>query len=149
MAGVRFSAQTAEITTGTTLKTVLMITAAANVRVLVREVSVSFKGVTSTDAPILVQVLRFSTAGTFTSLTPVKNNDGDDETLQVTAGHTATAEPTPGDVLVREEVHPQGGAFLWQATYGDEFVVKGGSRLGVSVTAGASTSCVARIRGEE
>ena len=148
MAGVKGTAQTAEITTGTSKITLLQIVAAANVRALVKEISVSFKGVTNTDAPILVQVHRQTSAGTMSALTLNKMNEGDDETLQTTGLHTATAEPTTGAEVLGEEVHPQGG-YTWQAPFGGEIVVKGGNRLGIAVTAAVSVSAKARIVFEE
>lgn len=148
MAGVKFAAQSGEIASGTSTKTLLQIAAASNHRVMVREISVSFKGTSATAAPVKVDVLRQSDAGTMSSLTPVKLNSADDETLQTTAQHTATAEPSAGDVLKTEEVHPQTG-FLWQAPFGGEIVVPGGTRLAVRVTAGADVNAVARIEGEE
>lgn len=148
MSGVGLRAQTDEITTGTSVKTLLQIEAAANHRVKVREISVSFKGTTNSDAPIKVDVLRQTTAGTLSSLTLVKDSPGDDETLQTAATHTATAEPTAGDILMSEEVHPQTG-FVWQAPFGGEMIVPGGTRLGIRATAGVSVSAVARLVGEE
>lgn len=149
MSAVGFAAQTAQIATGTAIKTLLQVVAAANHAIKVREISVSFKGVSNTDAPILVRVLRQSTAGTMSALTPVKSpNDDSDETLQVTAQHTATAEPTAGDVLKTELVHPQTG-FLWQPRFGEEIKVGGGDRIGIDVTATVDVNAVARIEGEE
>lgn len=148
MAGVRFTAVTAEIATGTALKTLIQIVAPANQRLKIDEISISFKGVVATDSPILVEVLRQTTAGTMTALAPVKNNDGDPETLQVTALHTATAEPTAGDVLKRWLVHPQAGR-PWQAPFSRELIVKGGGRLGLRVTAAASVNALVEVGGEE
>lgn len=149
MAGLIGIAQTAEIATGTSAKTLLQLVAPANQRLKVREISISFKGVTSTDAPILVDILRQTDAGTMSALTINPDDAGYDETLQATAQHTATVEPTAGVVLLREEVHPQGGAFLWQARFAGERTVKGGTRLGVRVTAGVSVSAVTRLEYEE
>jgi hypothetical protein len=148
MAGVRFTATTAKISTGTALKTLIQVVAAANHRLLIDEISISFDGVVQTDEPILVEVLRQTTAGTMTALTCRKNNDADDETLQVTAQHTATAEPTAGDLLKSWLVHPQTGR-PWQAPFGREIVVKGSGRLGIRVTAAASVDAVVEIGGEE
>jgi hypothetical protein len=148
MAGVRFAAVTGEVATGTSAKTILQVVAASNQRVLVDEVAVSFKGMSATDAPILVEVLRQTTAGTMSSLTPRKLHDGDDESLQVTAQHSATSEPTAGDVLLAQLIHPQTG-YTWQAPFGRQLHVKGGGRLGVRVTAGVSVNCVARVVAEE
>jgi hypothetical protein len=144
MAGVLGHATTAEITTGTSLKTLLQVVAASNHRIKILGIEVYFKGIVGTDAPIRVRILRQTTAGTMSSLTPVKNCDGDDETLQTTAQHTATAEPTAGDILKTWEVHPQTGlVFLFPM--GQEIIVKGGGRLGVDVLAGVSTSAVASL----
>jgi hypothetical protein len=148
MAGIRFSAVTGEVATGTSTKTILQILAAANHQVLVDEIAVSFQGTSATDAPILVEVLRQNSAGTMTSLTPKKVHDGDDESLQVSAQHSATAEPTAGDVLLAQLVHPQSG-YTWQAPFARQIKVKGGSRLGVRVTAGVGVDCVCRMFGEE
>lgn len=104
MAGVRFAGSQTEISTGTSVKTLLQVVAATNQRVLIKEWSMSFKGTSNTAAPILAEALVQSTAGTMTSLTLVLINAADNETLQTTAQHTATAEPTAGNVLMREEI---------------------------------------------
>lgn len=149
MAGVAFKAQTAAITTGTSIKTLLQIVAATNVRIKVNEWSVSFNGTSNTATPHLVEVLRQTSAGTMSSLTLVKNNSADSETLQSTALHTATAEPTDSSaILFTEEVHPQTG-YTWQAPFGGEIIVPGGGKLGLRVTCAASVSAVARMGCEE
>lgn len=148
MAGVGWKAQTGEVATGTSLKTILQVVAASNHGLLVNELSISFKGVSNTATPILVQVYRQTTAGTMSSLTPVKDPDDTDETLQVTAQHTATVEPTKTDLLRSELVHPQTG-FSWQAPFGREIKVGGGDRLAILVTAGADVNCVAFMAGTE
>ena len=63
MAGILAVAQTGEISTGTSQKTLLQIVAATNHRVLVKEWSISFKGVSNTAAPIEVELLRQTDAG--------------------------------------------------------------------------------------
>lgn len=144
MAGLLFRGVTPEITTGTSLITVWKLTAPSNHRVYVRKIDVSFKGIVVTDAPILVQLYQLTSAGTFTSLSPVKELASDPETIQTTMGHTATStEPTKGNLLDGGEVHPQTGRRfgpLW---------VQGGDRIGVVITAGASTSVVVAVTGEE
>lgn len=143
MAGLLVRANTAQVATGTSLKTIMQIVAASNHRIVIPIISVSFEGISATDAPIDVQIMRQSTAGTMSSLTLAKDNDADDETIQTTAQHTATAEPTAGDVLARKLVHPQG-----RADFGP-FVVKGGGRLGITTTAGVSVDCVVSALIEE
>lgn len=148
MAGNRFKAVTGQISTGTSAKTLLQIVAATNQKVLIDEISISFNGVSTTAEPIKVDVLRQTTAGTMSALTLVKDPDDFDETIQTTAQHTASAEPTAGDVLLSEHVHPQQG-YTWQAPLGREIRIGGGDRLGIRVTAAASVSAIARVCGEE
>jgi len=149
MSGVRFSARTAEVAlTAATAKTVVQIVAASNHRVLVTAFYAFFDGVSPTAEPVVVRVLRQTTAGTMSSLTPVKLNNSDDETLQTTAQHTATAEPTAGDVLFAMEVHPQTG-YKELRPLGQEFVVPGGGRLGIECTAPAGVNVIAGFEGDE
>src|SRR6202011_341028 len=144
MAGVNISIQTAKIATGNSAKTLLQLVAAAQQRVKVKEISISFDGVSNTGVPILVEVVRQTSAGTMSAQTIRKWNNSDGETLQTTAQNTATAEPTDsGDVPVAEQVHPQQG-FLWQARYADELIAKGGERLGIRVTAAVGVNAVVR-----
>lgn len=144
MSGVKFRANTGQVATGTAAKTIMQLVAASNHRIIVSKIVVSFEGVTATDAPIQVRVLRQTTAGTMSALTPVKDSDSDDETLQTTAQHTATAEPTAGDVLESQLVHPQSSR-----VFVGPYIVKGGGRLGVEVTSGVNIDCIVSAYGEE
>lgn len=148
MAGNRFKGTKSGISTGTSIKTLLQIVAASNHKVLIDEISISFAGTSNTAAPILVQIARNTDAGTMTSLTLVKDPDDWDETIQTTAQHTATVEPTQGTVIMEEYVHPQTG-YTWQAPFGKQIAIGGGDRLGIAVTAGASVSAAVRVCGEE
>lgn len=148
MSGVRLKAVTGAIATGTAAKTLIQLVAAANHGVLVDELAVSFAGTSPTATPIKVDVVRQTDAGTSSALTPVKDPDDTDETLQTTARHTATVEPTTTDVLMTEYVHPQTG-FLWQAPFGKAIKIGGGDRLGIRVTAVADVNAVARMVAEE
>ena len=149
MAGLGFAAQTASIATGTSLKTLAQVVAATNTRAKVREWSISFDGTSNTATPILVEVVRQTSAGTMSSLTLRKQNTSDSETLQTTGLHTATAEPTDGgDVPFAELVHPQTG-YTWQSPFGGEWIVPGGGRLGLRVTAAAGVNARVRLIGEE
>ena len=150
MAGVAFTIQSAASNaTTTSTKTLAQVVAATNQRVKVKEISISFQGTNVTAAPIEVDILRQTTAGTMSANTPSKVNSSDSETLQTTAQENATAEPTAGAVLYTEFVHPQTG-FLWQAPFGGEFIVPGGTRLGVRVvTPGASVNFACRMVCEE
>lgn len=142
MAGVLLTASTAEVAlSAATAKTILQVVAASNHRVKVLGWGVYFDGVSPTEAPVVVDLQRQTSAGTMTSLTPTKNNDSDDETLQTTAQHTATSEPSSGDSLKKIEVHPQTG-YEWIAPFGQEVIIKGGGRLGIKCTAPAACNAI-------
>jgi len=149
MAGVYFTAATGEVAISTSLITVLQVVAASNHAVHVHEWSVAFQGIDNTHAPIWVRLCRQTTAGTMSALTLRKDPDDTDETLQTTALHTATAEPTLGDILWSGYVPPQQG-FIWQPGPHDRPVkIGGGDRLAIAVVADNATSCAASMRCEE
>lgn len=144
MACQRITFVTGELfSVATALKTMLQIITATNVRLRIMEIHIAGKGVVSTNAPALWQVTYQSTAGTplAGSTTPVgkKWNQSNGETVQTTsqAGHASavspwTAEPTPGDLVHAEEVHPQGRAIISFGPNGLD--VKGGGRVGITCT---------------
>jgi len=144
MAGVRGIAAKAtdEDLAAATAETVLQLVAAANHRVLVVEWGISFDGTVNTNEPVTVELLLQTNAGTSSSLTVQKMNEGDNETLQTTALQDFAAEPT-GTTIVAPPVlvHPQGG-YTWQA---GGFVLPipiiGGSRLGMRCTAPDAVNC--------
>lgn len=149
MAAFQFSAVTAEIAlTAATAKTVLQVVAPTNHRVKVLSWGVYFDGVSSAAEPVQVRLLRQTTAGTMTSLTLVKRDNSLSETIQSTAQHTATAEPTAGDVLEGKEVHAQGG-YEKIFPFGQEIIIGGGGRLGIECTAPAGVNVRAELICEE
>lgn len=149
MAGVRGTATTGAVAlAAATAKTVNQLVAAANHRVGVKGFSVAFDGASPTAVPVKVELVRQSTAGTSSALTPVKKNEADDETLQTTARHTATVEPTTSDVVETIYVHPQGN-FKQYYPLGEEVWVMGGNRLGIRVTAPATVNVIAQFDFEE
>ena len=150
MAGLLCIAQPGAIATGTSVKTLIQLLAATNQRCKIKEVSISFDGVSNTATPIKVELVTQTSAGTLTNTTTVRKADNSAaETVQTTCKDTATSEPTDsGDVKMAEFVHPQTG-FIWQAPFGGELEIKGAERLGLRVTAGASVNALARIVFEE
>jgi hypothetical protein len=128
----------------------LQIVAAAQVRALINEISISFDGVTNSATPILCDMMRQTSAGTSSALAIRKTNNGDQETLQTSCIYNFTAEPTDDALtpLWAELIHPQTG-LTWQAPYGQEIAVQGGTRLGLRVTAPAGVNCVMRMKGQE
>lgn len=149
MAATYCIAQTAEIAlTAATAKTVIQITTPTNRRARVLGWGVFFDGVSTTAEPVQVRLLRQTTAGTMSSLTPVLLDGGLTLTIQTTAQHTATAEPTAGNVLDIAEVHPQQG-YEKQYIPGQEPIVGSGGRVGIECTAPATVNVRAKIIFEE
>lgn len=148
MAGIICVATTAEIAlAAATAKTVVQIVAPANQRLKVVSWGVFFDGTSPSAEPVQVRLLRQTTAGTMTALTPVNQGVGS-ETIQSTAQHTATAEPTAGNVLRSREVHPQSG-YECIFPLGQEVLVPGGGRLGIECTAPGTVNVRAEIVYEE
>lgn len=95
-----------------TSKSVLQVKAAANQRVLIRQLRFFGKQPAGgTDTPVKVRMTRSSANfGTFSAATPGKNNPSNGETVQTTCGANASAEPTtPSDSGLWWEVQPQLG----------------------------------------
>lgn len=149
MAAFIGQATTAEIAlTAATARTVIQLVAASNHRVKLLAYGVYFDGTSSSAEPVQVRLLRQTTAGTMSSLTPTKRDDSIAETLQTTAQHSATAEPTAGDVLEVKEVHPQGG-YEKVFPFGQEIIIGGGDRAGIECTAPAGVNVRAEMIFEE
>jgi hypothetical protein len=149
MAAFQGIAQTTEVTlTAATAETVIQLIAATNHRVKILRWGVFFDGTAVANEPVQVRLLRQTTAGTMSSLTPVKLDNSLGESLQTTAQHTATAEPTAGDVVDVVEVHPQSG---YEIIYplGQEVIIGGGDRVGIECTAPDGVNVRAKIVFEE
>jgi hypothetical protein len=125
-------------------KTVLQIVGSTYCRALVKAWEVSMDGADSTKTPVLVELIRQTTAGTSSSLTLVKHDEAS-VAATGTALQTFTAEPTAGDVLASVYLSPAGGIYSYQFPLGDEPVVAVSGRLGIRVTtvAGSGTPNVA------
>lgn len=149
MAAFQGQAVTAEIAlSAATAKTVVQVVAATNHRVKILGWGVFFDGTSTTAEPVQVRLLRQTTAGTMSALTPTKRDDSIAETLLTTAQHTATAEPTAGDLLEAVEVHPQ-QSFMIMYPLGSEPIIGGGDRVGIECTAPATVNVRAQVLFEE
>jgi hypothetical protein len=93
----------------------------------------------------LVVVEKQSDAGTTSALTPIRITPGS-ETLQSTARHSASGEPTSAAVIHRLRTNV--GASLLK-TPEDFIVLAGGERLGVKVTSASSVNITTTIIYEE
>ena len=143
------SASVAGVSTGTALKTIIQLVAPADQDVALTEWKIGFHGVNNTAEPIKVQLVRQTTAGTMSALTPrIKDGRLTGSTLRTTAQHTATAEPTTTDILDSWTIHPQtsGG---WQWSEKTEIVIGATQRVGLIVTAANTVACDATLDFEE
>lgn len=148
MAGLFCTAQTTEeALAAATAETIIQLVAPTNQRVRVLGWGVFFDGTSATAAPVEVRIVRQTTAGTASALTPVLNQPAS-ETIQTTAQQDFSAEPTSTDVLDVVEVHPQGGYEKWFPP-GYEIIMAGGTRLGLECTAPAIVNVRAKIYFEE
>jgi hypothetical protein len=118
----------------------LQAVAPANIRVKILGWGVAFDGILTTGQPVQIRLLRQTTAGTMSALTPV-NTNAVAEAIQTTAQQNATAEPTAGNILYIGAIHPQQG-ILVQFPYGQELIIPGGGRVGVEVNVPAGQSAV-------
>ena len=142
-------AQTDEVAlAAATVKTVVQLVAPSNHRLKILRWGVWFDGTSGSAEPVQVELKRQTTAGTMSALTLVKQDDSIAETLQATAQHTATVEPTEGDVLDIKEVHPQ-SAYEIIYPLGQEIIVGGGDRVGIACNAPAIVNVRAQIVYEE
>lgn len=138
------------VATGTAVKTILQVAAAAQERLVIDELSITFDGTTATATPVLVQLVAQSTAGTGgTTVTPTEPDQASG-TATVTAlkgpAGTWTAEPTTGDVLREWRVPPTSGLVL-QFPLGKQPRSAVGGRLAIRVTAAATVNATAALAG--
>lgn len=148
MAGLFCTAQTTEEALGAaTAETIIQLVSPTNQRVRVLGWGVFFDGTSATAEPVQVRVLRQTSAGTSSALTPVLNQPAS-ETIQTTALQDFSAEPSASDVLDVVECHPQGGYEKWFPP-GYEIIMAGGTRLGLECTAPAIVNVRAKFYFEE
>jgi hypothetical protein len=130
--------------TAATPKTVLQIATPSTIRARVCEVVVGFDGVTASDAPVLVELVRQTSAGTGTAVTPLPLDPAAPASLP-TALKNHSAEPSGPTVLRAWRVTPAGGLFV-VPFIGDEQPVVGASGwLGVRCTAAVGVNANAQL----
>lgn len=146
MAGIKATLTTsADVSTGTSNKTILALTAPANTPLVVSRASISFNGNSPTAAKILVQILRTASGGSgSSSRSPAKINASDSESPQASGAENFASGPHSGTVVFEEYVHPQGGY-----TTPESIKIKAGETLAINTTAAAAVNCRARFVFEE
>jgi hypothetical protein len=139
-----------DVATGTALKTVLQVAAAAQERLVPKSIDISFDSVSASAVPVLVRLYVQTTAGTGgTTVTPAKwDQTAGTPTISALKGPagTWTAEPTATDILASWRIPPTSGMVM-QLPLGDEVQSAVGGRLAITVTAGASVNATVTMRG--
>lgn len=149
MARTKFAITTGEIATGTSAKYLLMVKSTTNRRMLLNNITVSFKGTDLTGAPIRVQLMRTTTNSSYgTAVTPAKLISAQSESLAVTALQDFS-DDVGGTEIHAEEVHPAGGGMYLPYRFGEELELGPSEFLAIKVTAAASVSAIATVKGEE
>lgn len=127
-----------------------LITGAKQAKLI--EAHVSFNGISASDVPVVVDVLRQTTAGTATGAqVPLKDDPADGAAL-LTYAKTVTVEPTAGDILRSWYVTPNGGLFVLPLPVGGIVIPSGGGsggRLSIRATAPANVSTIVDLVFEE
>lgn len=137
------------VATTTVARTIVQVLAPAGARIKLKGWRISFSGTSAAAVPGDVDILRQTTAGTATALTPAKTDEAD-EAARSTAAMAHTAEPTAGDVLESAKVTPNGGIWAEPACNdGDGYAVAGGGRIAVRTTYAADVTVTVTLWVEE
>lgn len=131
-----------------TAKTVLHLLAGTNVRFVIQAVTLSFDGTSNTAEPVLVRLVRQTTAPTGTTRNPLKKDSDISTALLVTGLENVSVEPTDSDIMLTYHIHPQAGA-QYPLPLPGEIIIPTVARIGLKLTAPAGVNCLATIEGEE
>lgn len=112
------------------VETLIQLLTVANHRAALLGYGIGGEGTSNTETPGVIDILRQSTLGTGSVLTPRKLQDTISETLLMTATNLYTAEPTPGDLLRTHTVHPQAALDIRDA-FSREIILGGAGRLAI------------------
>lgn len=131
------------LTAGLT-KTLIQLQAPTNQGVAWLRASVSFQGVTVSDAPVKVDIVKQTSAGTMQAYTEVLAcGPGASITPQatVTTNASSSDEPTTTDIVDVKYVHPQAG-YEYVFTEGQDELTYANARYALRVVAPSSfTTC--------
>lgn len=128
-----------ESVAASTAETILQGVASASKSVELVRWGISFAGTSVTDTPVLVELLRLTSAGTSSAFTPIKLNPQGDSAL-MTARTSHTAEPVAGEVIEKHYVTPAGGNLVMQYAPDERVWVAPSGRLGLRVLANDSVN---------
>lgn len=133
--------------TGTTVQTLVQVTSPSGGYCSVVGWGISFEGVTAANEPVLVDLLRQTTAGTAAAFTPLPLNLNG-RAAASTAQNTFTVEPTASSILHPEYVDPEGG---FSVLYEERLrpVFNNGAAIGLRALANDTVNATAWLQFEE
>lgn len=123
-----------EAIAASTAETIIQGVASASKAIDLVRWGISFNGAVVTDAPVLVELLRLTSAGTSSEFIPVKLDPASDNAL-MTGRSSHTAEPVSADVIEKHYVSPAGGNIILQYAPDERVRVAANGRLGIRVLA--------------
>lgn len=125
-----------------TAKTVLAWINGATRRSRVLEINVGFNSQTSTDAAVLLELVRFTTDGTGTAVTPAASDTGNPAAIG-TSKYNYSVEPTTATVVWVQRITPQqGGTMVYQIPMTRERVCPISNLIALRMTAAQAQSGV-------
>jgi hypothetical protein len=130
-----------------TAKSILSVIAPATFGIDLRSVAIGFDGVTASNAPVLVEIVSFTTDGTGTAGT-VNQAYGRSITAGFTTKHNYTVEPTTATALDEFSLSPNGGLIIrdWPPNEGFDAAVS--NLIVVRLTAPAIVNARATMKFE-
>ena len=149
MSTVGFFMTTGEVSlVADTAKTVIAVTGATNHRSLIKIIGIFFKGVTVTNEPVTVDLIRCTNAGTGSAAAPVKVDPDMSETLQIDFVTNLTVEPTGITLLKSWSIHPQSGYEMF-LPFDSPYPLPGGDFMGIRCKADDNVTVTVNLEGEE
>lgn len=138
------SGDASQVSTGTTLKTLLQVATPSNTHITVYAWGISFEGTASTGTPIQTVLTDVNVAATVSTLTPDKWESTDAQASLCVGGTSATGSNASAEgtitgarLLDAQLVHPQSGYSVWFPERSRP-VVQASRFLRIRVTAAAS-----------
>lgn len=96
-----------------TIKTCVQFATPATIPGTILQFSLSLKSITPSDDSVLVQLLRQTSGGTMTALTPSLVGKNDPASLFTGCGKNATVEPAGGTVIDEWRIDPVKSTFIY------------------------------------
>lgn len=121
------------------VETLLQVAAPSGRGVSLIRWGVSFNGVSASEAPVRVELMRMSSAGVSTTLTPRKIDPL--KPPATASGLSAfTQEPTVEDLLEVHQVTPFSGLLVMQYAPDERIQIPSGGRLGIRLLAAGAVN---------